>query len=403
LRKGLTSLLSAAAGIVLLAGPACGAVGEFFWAGFYVADAAVNKAAIEKVLYDNFDTAFRSERTGATKTLLGRLKWDEFGYYESAANRSHVHENLLDLYGVFVSIDKVLKFAPDSLSVAGVKRTFHHTYVFATFNVFAADTRNLVYSHPFFLTQTSEQATAPEAVIKAALAQLPDKLKDAQDGFTIQLMAGLQSYFGAPGTSKEAIRRTKKPLHKADTAAENTFGVNAICADCVTVADQSKRTVVNAKAMGDFARFFLNARLARYKQVAFLPEQKTIVQERTGDAAATAKEGDVTRNFDEVCVPAYDKTGASTICVRVLPPRNPIWIGIRSMVKPRTNDARLDELRFMTAVDLEAELAGRKEPFKGELTSVYDVPTVQDQKVSDVYYVNGIIKAIEQLERDTIR
>ncbi len=379
------------------------AVAEFFWAGFYVADASVDKASTEKLLYENFDTAFRSERSGAIKALLSQLKWDEFAYYESPANRSHVHENMLDLYGVFLSIDKVLRFEPDVIDVAGTKRTFYHTYVFATLNVFAADTRNLIYSHPFFLTETVEKPPSVAAVIKSTLGQLPKRFQDPGNGFTQQLLAGLQSYYGPPGISKEAVRRAKNPIFPVDTAAENTFGINTVCEDCVGVADKSSRTVIDQKAMGDFARFFLSAKLARFKQVAFLPEQKNIVQERVGDAASTAKEGDIDRSFDEVCVPTYDKTGRSTICVRVLPPRNPIWLGIRAMVKPRTSEARMEELRFMTVVDMEAELVGKKEPFAGELSSVYDVSVAPGQKVSDVYYINGIIKAVEQLERNTIQ
>ena len=379
------------------------AVAEFFWAGFYVADAGIDKKSNESYLYKTFDTPYRSARTGAARSLLAGLKWDAFAYYENASERSHVHENLNDLYGVFISVDKVLQFAPDVLDIGGVKKSHFHTYVFATLNIFAADTRNLIYSHPFFLTDTSTAKRALHSVFKATLGQLADRLKDPSNGFTAQIRAGVQSYFGGPGVSKEAIRRTQKPIHIADSSSDDTFGVNGVCGECVDVMDQSNRTVVSTKAMGDFARFFLSAKLARYKQVAFLPEQRTIVQERTGDAAATAKEGDIDRSFDEVCVPSYDKTGRSTICVKVRPPRNPIWIGIRAMVKPQTTAARMQELRYMTIVDLEAELVGRKEAFVGDLSSQYDVSVVKGQKVSDVYYINGIIKAIENLDQNTFR
>ena len=149
---------------VVLAAVLCGAgrgaeaaVAEFFWSGFNLSDPGIDKARIEKVLYENSDLQFRSRNKGAIRPLLERLQWDEFTYYETASETGYVKENMRDVYGVFLSIDRVMQFRPSTAEIAGQRKEKYYTYVFVTLNVFAADSRNLVFSHPVFLTDVQEQ------------------------------------------------------------------------------------------------------------------------------------------------------------------------------------------------------------------------------------------------------
>ncbi|MBT3305352.1 MAG: hypothetical protein HN377_02615 [Alphaproteobacteria bacterium] len=401
--------LAAVAGLAALIlgtlpGGADAAVAEFFWAGFNISDPGVNKSEVEGVLYKDADLMFRSRNKGSIAPLLGGLKWDEFSYFETASETGYVKENMRDVYGVFVSVDRVMRFSPSVVDIGGKTVKKYYTYIFVTLNVFAADSRNLVFSHPLFLTDVFEQPPDVPEVLRVTLGKFAMQLKNPANPYTQKIAQSLQAYFGPPGVSLEAIRRTKSPIHAIDDYFANTFGVMALCEECVGVADKSGMTKPNTAMMGDFARFFLNARLAQYRQVAFQPEQSRSVEERTGDAAATAKEGDIKRDWSEFCLPEYDETGKSRICVKVLPPRNPIWIGVRSLVKPSKGSGALVKLGFAAVVDIEAELAGRAQPLEARLAEMaYQVPAVQGEAVSNVYYINTLMKAINKMDEKTIR
>lgn len=390
--------------VVLAAGASRAAVAEFFWAGFNIADAKVDAAKIGPILRKSVDGQFRSSRTGAVAALLERLEWDEFAYYETAAETGYVKENMRDVYGVFLSIDRVMRFRPSVVMVAGRSVRKYYTYIFATLNVFAADSRNLVYSHPVFLVDVSETPNNVSETLKVTLGKFAGQLKDPRNPYTAKIMKDLQTYFGPPGISLEAIRRTPNAIQPIDDYFENTFGVMKLCGECIGVLDKSGMTEPDPAVMGDFARFFLNARLAEYRQVTFLPEQSKTVEERTGDVAATAKQGDIRRDFSEVCLPEYDETGKSQVCVKVLPPRNPVWIGVRSLVKASKGASSLVTLDFVAAVDIQAELAGRAKPVEKRLAeSGYKVPAASGEQVSNVYYINALMKAIDKLDEKTIR
>lgn len=378
--------------------PAEAAVAEFFWAGFQVSDPRQNAAKLSDFLYRTLDTRYRSSAKGVARKLLQGLEWDDFAYFESAAGTGYLKENMRDVFGVFLNIDRVMRFRPSLVDVAGKKQAKHYTYIFATLNVFAADTRNLVFSHPVFLTDVFDREVALEEILGTTLGKFADQLEDATNPYTLKIRERLQRYFGRPGQALEAIRRTPKPIHPIDSYFADTFGVMAPCKECVGVADKSGMVKADPVAMGDFTRFFLNTRLAETHQVAFLPEQAKLVQERTGDVAATAKEGDIKRDYSEVCLPEYDETGQSRICVRVLPPRNPVWIGVRVLVKPEPGEAELIKLRFLTVVDLETERSGRSQPVSSQLSVDYSVAAMARGQVSDVYYINALIKAVNTFD-----
>lgn len=389
---------------IALAGEARAAVAEFFWAGFRVSDPGFDGARLEGALYKAVDTKFRSKRSGVVAALLGRLKWDELSYFETAAETGTVKENMRDVYGVFISVDRIMPFEPNVVDIGGQRKTRYYTYIFATLNVFAADSRNLVFSHPVFLTDAAETPTPPADILVNTLGAFAAELGDPANPYTKVITTRLQDYFGPPGVSYEAIRRTPKPIQRIDDYFANTFGVMKLCGDCVGVADKSGMTRPDPGMMGDFARFFLNARLAEFRQVAFQPEQAKTVEERTGDAAATAKQGDIKRDFSEVCLPEVDETGKSKICVRVAPPRNPVYIGIRALVKPEEGAGNLVKLSFLTVVDVEAELAGRKDSVAAELKEMgYQIPATKGEAVSNVYYINALTKAINKFDEKTIR
>ena len=380
------------------------AVAEFFWAGFNISDPGVNRGSVEGVLYKETDPLFRSRRQGSIAPLLGALKWDEFSYFETASETGYIKENMRDVYGVFLSIDRVMRFSPSIVDIGGKTAKRYYTYIFVTLNVFAADSRNLVFSHPLFLTDVFEQPPDVPDVLRVTLSKFAMQLKNPVNPYTQRISKSLQDYFGSPGVSLEAIRRTKNPIHAIDGYFLDTFGVMAPCGDCVGVVDKSGMTKPDTAMMGDFARYFLNARLAEYRQVTFLPEQSRSVEERTGDAAATAKEGDIKRDWSEVCLPEYDETGKSRICVKVLPPRNPVWIGVRSLVKAAKGAGQLVKLGFAAVVDIEAEMAGRPQPHEAQLAEMaYQVPAVQGEDVSNVYYINTLMKAINKMNEKTIR
>lgn len=380
------------------------AVAEFFWSGFNIADPAADKAGLEKALHAKTDPLFRSRNKGAVVALLKALKWDEFSYFETASETGYLKENMRDVYGVFLSVDRIMRFKPSVVVIGGKKVEKHYTYIFATFNIFAADSRNLIFSHPVFLTDVAARPTPAAEILTNTLGKFAAQMKDDADPFTTRMRKDLQAYFGSPGVSNEAIRRTKGAIHPIDGYFENTFGVMDLCGDCVEVQDQSGMTQPDTKTMGDFARFFLNARLAEFHQVAFLAEQARTVEERTGDAAATAKEGDIKRDWSEVCLPDYDETGKSRVCVKVGPPRNPVWIGVRSLVKGAKGKGGLMTLGFAAVVDFEADLAGRPQPHTGQLAETgYEVPAAPGEAVSNVYYINTLMKAINRINDKTIQ
>ena len=74
------------------------------------------------------------------------------------------------------------------------------------------------------------------------------------------------------------------------------------------------------------------------------------------------------------------------------------------MVKAAEGPGALVTLRFLTVVDIEAELAGRTQPVVASLQETgYEVAAVKGERVSDVYYINGLMKAINKLDESLLR
>ena len=103
----------------LTASVARAAVAEFFWAGFHVSDPHLDGRKYGDFLSKNVDRFFRSRNKGAVSHFLGSLQWDEFAYFETAASTGYVKENMRDVYGVFISIDRVMHFRPSTVDVGG--------------------------------------------------------------------------------------------------------------------------------------------------------------------------------------------------------------------------------------------------------------------------------------------
>jgi hypothetical protein len=91
------------------------AIAEFFWTGFKVAAPSIpqdEREELEQLFYNEFDQEFRRPQTGAIDSLLSQLELDEYKYYATSAERDQVNENLFDAFGVFFSVNEVIRYRP---------------------------------------------------------------------------------------------------------------------------------------------------------------------------------------------------------------------------------------------------------------------------------------------------
>lgn len=324
------------------------AIAEFFWTGFKVAAPSIpqdEREELEQLFYNEFDQEFRRPQTGAIDSLLSQLELDEYKYYATSAERDQVNENLFDAFGVFFSVNEVIRYRP----VTRIKKsdTTYPVAIFGSLNLYEADTRTLVYAQPVFFFDESRTPVGNTELIRAVVGDYIQARKDPNNKFTKRIIENIQKFLGPKGQSYTAIRRTQESIHPIPNVARFTYGLTPFCEKCLDVTDKTNRTPINQELFKSFVRLYYGNKMSADIRMGFPSELADIVADGTGNIASASKEGDVQREYADACdgivgkaigVPQYTETGQSIICVRLPEPDGKISIGIRAMVEQSTQN-----------------------------------------------------------------
>jgi len=389
---------------VAISGNAFAAVGNFFFAGFNVEGldlseqdrralevglgvlgGAASRAPQDEPRY----YAFASERTGAMPSILRMIKWDDFEYNETASRLATEQENLSDIFGIYISIDKAFVFRPKQVElVAGTHRSYA-TYVFVSVNIFAADNRTVVFSYPALLVGQSPTQPRTVDVVLDNLEALARALKDPANPLTARLARHLQDYFGMPGQSKELRRRSS-----GETQA--IYGVEPVCRKCIDITDETSRAGYSSEMLGEFLQYYLHTKMSEYRRVsAPTASQRRRVSERTADVARTGMAGATAMNYSDSCSQGRDDLGVTTICVHVPGPKFVVRTGIRGLVGVDATVGGTQVFRYRMIVDIGVEKDNGLQAtnVRGDTAWKFAATT----QVSDDYYVAAIIRTLNSL------
>ncbi len=394
----LSILAAVAFSILSFASTANAAIADFCWAGFYVPAGAQNgELSTEKTypVFQRFFETFEKKETGLVHKLLKRLKWDELTYHgyvgvtkESAGEKTQQMENLSNTYGFFLTIDQLMPFEPDEITV--FQKTFktYSSYVFGSLNLFNMETRNLIHSRPFFVTYQGEDRLSSAKMIEYGMEQFCKKLADPSDKFTAKMLKDLQDYFGGEGEQKDAIRMISGSLR-------DTYGVLPVCDNCVrtTEDDLSDSSKERLRA---FARYFFNAKMSQFKQVVPLPENRNEIQDSVHTFTVKTKEGDV--RFSQSSYSGYDESGQTLLAVNVPEPKNQVKLALRYVVDKKDMNENAFGKRYNTILDIcfiKAETGNKN---ICALPNVFEKTVTGSRKTSDVYYFNSLVNAISCMD-----
>ncbi len=374
------------------------AIADFCWAGFFVpAGAQDGELSPEKTVpvFEKFFDAFEKKETGLVHRLLNRLKWDEMTYHgyvgvtrESAGEKAQQMENLANTYGFFLTIDQLMPFEPDEVTV--FQKTFktYASYVFGSLNLFNMETRNLIYSRPFFVIYQGEENPSAAKMIEYGLEQFGKKLADPSDKFTAKMLADLQDYFGGEGEQKDAIRMFSGEL-------KDTYGVLPVCENCVRTTEDDL-TEVAKERLRTFARYFFNAQMSRFKQVVPLPEKQDKVQDSVHTFTVKTKEGDV--RFSQVSYSGYDESGQTLLAVNIPEPKNQVKLALRYVVVKKPINENAFSKQYNTILDICFVRAETGSQDICALPNIFEKTVTGSRKTSDVYYFNSLVNAISGMD-----
>ena len=382
--------------------PVFGAVADFCWCGFLIPSLEDDHFLERRQVFPVFRKharSFEEPENGAIHKLLKQLQWDEMTYYgyvgflsgnsDKPSGASPQVENLTNTYGFFISIDQIIPFEPDEITVFEDSYKTYATYLFGSINLFNLETRNLLYSRPFLVTHQGKNRLTPPEMVDYSLKEFANRLADPQNRFTGKMLKDLQDYFGEKGEQKDAIRMVQGAL-------ADTFGVMPVCDRCVrTSADSDNLNEKSKKRLRHFARLFFNVKLADFKQVVMVPERHANIRQSVHTFVVQTKEGDV--RFVESAFSNYDESGQTLLRINIPEPSNQIKLSLGYVVKELPVTENAVNRQYNTLLNI---LVRRPDTDKKEihsLTNRFEKVITGSRKTSDVYYFNSLINAISGL------
>lgn len=399
----LLALTIIAATLILSYQPAQAAVANFCWCGFFVSQGDGKSNNLSQELgnvYRKHIKRYEDRQSGVIIKTLQRLKWDEMTYYgyvglpqDDEGEYSQELENLDTTYGLFLAIEQVLPFTPDTSLVHGQTVRTYSTYIFGSLNLFHLKSRNLLSSRPFFITQQGSEPANSAAMLDLALEKFAERLSDPDNNFTKEMLVDWQNFFGPPGEQRDVLRQALGEL-------DETFGVAPLCDACIRV----KGDAVNAtteEQLKTFIRYYFNAKMAKHKPVVFLPGFSGKVTESVHSLITTTKEGDVT--YTDECLSGYGDSGQTQLCLKIPPPKNLVKLSLRCLVENGpVSESQTYRRDYNTMLDIGIFFSGHKDPIIRSLSNNYQQLLTTTRKSSDLYYFNSLINAMAEFKPETL-
>ena len=388
------------------AGPpgASAASAHFFWAGFDVQESVSDESGLErKALERALTPRFGAPESGALHSFLGTLSLDFLDYWGAgpealaAVDRRSSFENV---YGVFLSIDRLLRFEPSELEavvsgIAPIVQRQYFWFALGGLNVFSVESRNIVYSRPVLLGSPSDDgfALAPPDVnlfILSTLEIFARELEDPANDFTSAMRGALQTYLGGPG--EDAVAERSRRGH-----SQETYGIVDVAPIAITgtppegeILTPPMRARLNA-----LTRFYFSMQLSRFELVAPVFEQQDKVAEAARGIVVEGRRGHVSFDYDEGCLPGFRRTGEYVFCVSIPPPRHAVRLAPRVDVSEEGGHRRY---RSTVVYEIEEPGATVERRLEGSVSYRRPRPPLE-QRLYDRPYGFAIANAISSLER----
>jgi hypothetical protein len=359
--------------------------------------------ALEKSLsqvYQHHLKEYEARNRGVIHKLLKSLQWDEMrylGYVALPRNEQGEYpeeiENLSTTYGLFLAVEQVLNFAPDISLVQGQPVKSYTSYIFGSLNLFHLQSRRLLSSRPFFITEHDLKPLPTARMLDYALSRFAKRLADHKNPFTRSMLHQWQEFFGPPGEQRDVIREAEGEL-------ANTYGVAPLCSGCVRIKGD-KLDPTSEKQLKTFIRYYFNDRMAQFRPVVFLPGLQGQVLESIHTLITDTKEGDV--SYSDTCLSGYDDSGQTQLCIKFAPPRNLVKLGVRCVVENGPTKKNYTHTRtWNTVLDIAIFFPGQKQPVVRSLAYIYQQLLGPHRKPSPVYYFHSLINATTGLNETTL-
>jgi hypothetical protein len=370
------------------------AVADFCWCGFFVNPGAVeNLPPADQVspIFRRFASRFESADKGVIHGLLKRLQWDEMTYHGyvgltgmGGKAPTALMENLSNTYGFFLSLDQLVSFEPDEITIFHDTFKTYTVYLFGALNLFNLESRNLIYSRPFMVTCQGKAPVAAPRMIAYALEEFSGRLADPANPFTAKMLADLQRYFGDTGEQKDALRMISGEW-------KDTYAVLPLCGGCVrsTAQDLGPASMARLRA---FARLYFNVRMAAFRQTLPCPESNAQLGEVVHTFVVQTKGGDV--RFTATAYARYDESGQSLLQINIPAPAHRVKLSLRYVVRQIPINENAFSRQYNTLVDVLLEGRTPGEKCVRSLPNRFEKTVTGSRKVSDVYYFNSLINAV---------
>jgi hypothetical protein len=370
------------------------AVADFFWCGFFVNPGAVENLPPGDALYPifkRFASRFESPERGVIHGLLKRLQWDEMTFHgyvgltgKADKAPAALMENLSNTYGFFLSLDQMISFEPDEITIFQDTFKTYTVYLFGALNLFNLESRNLIYSRPFVVTWQGKAPVAAPRMIAYALDEFSGRLADPANAFTAKMIADLQRYFGGVGEQKDALRMISGEW-------KDTYAVLPLCGGCVrsSANDLGRASMARLRA---FARLYFNVRMAAFRQTLPCPESHGRLGEIVQTFVIKTKAGDV--RFTAAPYARYDESGQSLLQINIPAPAHRVKLSLRYVVRQISANENAFKRQYNTLCDVLVEGPESGERLVRSLPNRFEKIVTGSRKVSDVYYFNSLINAV---------
>jgi hypothetical protein len=379
--------------------PSESAVADFCWCGFIVAPSVhENSLAAETLSYifEKHRARFERKEVGIIHQMLKKIQWDEMTYHGYVGQtgpsfKSTVLENLSNTYGFFLSIDQILPFEPDEVTLFEKTYQTYATYIFGSLNLFNMETRNLIYSRPFFVIHQGKKRLGSERMVDLAVSKIASKIADPDDPFSRKMLKDLQGYFGEVGEQHDAVRMITGAL-------TDTYGVLPVCDKCLktNLKDLSPESMNRLRL---FARYFFNVKMAESKQVTPILENQSVIQEKSVAFKIKTSKGDV--RFVQHQLARFDKSGQALFQVNIPEPANPVLLSLRYVIQDTTQNENALTRQYNAILDFCVQDSNSDQKRIYTLPNRYEKILTGSRITSDVYYFNSLINAIAGMKPDT--
>lgn len=296
-----------------------------------------------------------------------------------------------NVFGMFFSIDKVLKF--DSQERSAGLNDIRYTYIFVSANIFSVETQQVVISAPYMLVYEGEEKTGPAQLVSSIVPAFKEALKSSGNGLSDKIRA----YFSG-NRSSDAL------AYVINEEATEQIAIN-VEGDYYDIDNELKQKLYS------FIRSYAHVKLSEYRDMVFLnfppPGAQIGNTEDAGFFDGKLNEG-IRKTVRAVTglgesVKCREGTKGDEVCLVPPFPKFCVSVGMRGLVRP-VEGSSIGAVEFISGLDFKWRAYDRRKKecnFTdssggkiGEGTKITSYKTSLDfvERPSDVHFVISAVR-----------